>query len=666
MVKQLRDIKPKTPTQKPNTIWKLKAKPKKSYFIGLIIIFFVLFNLFGIVIQGKNYINLFANNAKQGISSLLSAKDKIALADFDTAQIAFTEAETIFKQLNQDTWFLQGNTKTPQALLESAKLISESGKMLAALAVNFKTLPDQFIQANAAYLQDKSSPKVNLTQPIVESLPILQKVNQNMELVNQNLSSVSTTFFPEDIQNQIEDAKVQVADLSQTLESFTNYLNIVLDLLGSQVPHTYLILIQNNYEARPAGGFLGSMVFAEVDNGILTQFDFKDIYDFDGIFTQNPDYLPPEYTGLNQKLWIRDANYTPDFPISASRIETLLQRANAPSFDTIISIDQTLIEELLGLTGPVLMPEYNAEISAKTYFSVFTYLIEANQKQNANDKQILADFMREFEKKVFAVTDIKSLFNVFSSNLNKKHIQIFSKKSNIQDLITQFDFDNSFIPQNSPQENLLLVTTSSIGGNKSDKYIKERIIFNTHFKKDNSIQNSITVRKFHSYSDLIERSWTNSLIPFGVTQIDNPSRYVLGRGNNISMMKVYVPNDSVLISTKGVPLSQVETHTDPDLNQKYFMFKLSTKPGQFSQATLIYEPNIKLKPNPVAEYSLNLQMQAGTHNTTFQKTYTFQDPTEQRILDQIPDITGFDEQNRPFAEFELESDMILNAVYTKN
>lgn len=667
MVKKIVDIKAKNPNSKPKVSWKKSAKPAKSlFFIGLIIVFFILINFIGIFTAGKTYLSEIKNFGQQGLSSLLSASEKVKVADFNQAAASFKQAEATFNLLSKDTWFLQNDLINPELLLTSAKLVASAGQDLSKIADKLKPLPQNLIDANAKFLQDKYTRPQNLTDNLLESIEQVKSSAAKIDQVVANLDSKSFNLIPNNLITLKQDAKTQLQDLQQSLNSLITYLEVVADLLGSKVPHTYLILIQNNYESRPAGGFLGSMVYAEVNAGILTSFDFKDVYDFDGILTDNPPELPPEYQGFNQKLWIRDANFTPDFAISAARVEKLLQRAKAPSVDTVLSIDQTFIEDLLQLTGPILLPEYNAQITAKNYFTVLTYLVEANKEANSNDKQILGTFLTEFEKQVFQLTNFQALFQVFSNNISQKHIQIFSKKEFIQDQIELFNVGNTF-SINKPNQDLLLITNTSIGGNKTDRYLKQRFIHNTSVSQNGQIQNTLTIRKFHAFTNSEEFTWQAQLARFGVTELVDYARYILGRGDNVSMVKVYIPDKSKIIAISGHdPSFKPKMHFDTDLSQNYLLLKTSLKPGKTNEVTITYQPPIKLKFNPVSEYSLKLIKQAGTTNTVFQKTYSAPNLNQPKLYTHLPDLTSFDQAGKPTVEFTFQNDQELVAVFAKN
>lgn len=666
MVNKLNDLKPKTKLPKPKHFWTLKPKSKKSLFVSILVGLFILINLAIILAEGGRFIQDFKDTTKRGVGSLFQARASVAVANFEAARASFLEAEKLFTNLNQNSWFLSNSIANPDLLLNSATILSSVGQELTLIADDFLDLPDQFLKANQAFLTNSETESLNLTAPIRQNLAKITTINQSVNQVINNLNRVNTTVFPSSVRQDFNNARAEIQNLYELLIRFQNYLDLVLDLLGDQVPHTYLILLQNNYEIRPAGGFLGSMIFAEVDQGVLTQFDFKDVYDFDGIFTNNPDYLPPEYEGFNELLWIRDANYTPDFAISAARIESLMQQAKAPSFDTVISIDQTLIEDVLTITGPVLLPSYNANITAENFFTVLTYLVEAKKYENEDDKGILSEFIQSFQNALFDSIDFQLLAGIFIQNLDTKHLQLFSKKPAIQTQIEFYNFGNRFQAQNIPKNhNYLLVTNTSIGGNKTDKFIKQRLIYNTHFNPDNSIQNTLTIRRHHSFTDAQELRWQSQLRPFGVTQMVDYTRYILGRGDNLSMVKVFVPNNTKLLSVAGLDsTAEISQHLDPDLNNQYFLFPIRVKPGQTTEVSLKFAPQIRLNPNPTDTYYLHLQSQAGALNTHFNKTYTFSNPESQRIFSHQPEISAFDPDGNPTINFSFSNDITLRGLYS--
>lgn len=87
----------------------------------------------------------------------------------------------------------------------------------------------------------------------------------------------------------------------------------MLELLGDRYPERYLVLLQNDSEARPTGGFIGSFMIVDINDGYITKMDFHDVYEFDGQLSE--DIPAPEDIAKISKNWrLRDSNYSPISP----------------------------------------------------------------------------------------------------------------------------------------------------------------------------------------------------------------------------------------------------------------------------------------------------------------------------------------------------------------
>jgi len=98
-------------------------------------------------------------------------------------------------------------------------------------------------------------------------------------------------------------------------------------LIGFNGPRKYLILFQNNNEIRPTGGFIGSYAFLYLNEGKIEELSIDDIYNPDGqIDVRNIRVTPPKPIGdflIEDRMYIRNANWDPDLPRSAAAIKPL-------------------------------------------------------------------------------------------------------------------------------------------------------------------------------------------------------------------------------------------------------------------------------------------------------------------------------------------------------
>lgn len=127
----------------------------------------------------------------------------------------------------------------------------------------------------------------------------------------------------------------------------------------------YLILLQNQMELRPTGGFLGSYAVAKVNNGRLIDVSVQDIYEPDGRVTEYIEPPAPVQEAFNLgTLRLRDANWDPDFPKTARTLLWYFDKAGEGKFDGVIATNLLVFQQALRTIGPVKLIDWGEEITA--------------------------------------------------------------------------------------------------------------------------------------------------------------------------------------------------------------------------------------------------------------------------------------------------------------
>jgi hypothetical protein len=644
-----------------NFVWKTsKPKTKLDQALPLIIVggLIIILLTFAVVYsRGKAIAGEIIELSKTGYFTLDSAKEQVKTADWNQALTSFKQSQSVFKELKDKSRYFEGSVASPKLVAEAGEHLSKAGELMTNVVLNVSNLPEKVLEIN---LTNSDGPKESITNELVAIQPDLIEVNENLKAALEKFQNVNSSLLPKETRQQFTEAIAALEAITNQFDQLERDLPAILALLGNDAVHRYLILVQNNYELRPTGGFIGNLIFVEVSEGNMTLFEKHDVYDYDGQL-RNPEEVPPEYIGFVTELGIRDANYVPHFPTSAEKIDKLLQRANAPSFDTIVAVDHKLLNDLLRHTGAINLEDYpDGEITAENFSIVLTYLIEANKLQNINDKGILKGFVEDLKTKILANPDITNLLRIININVQTKHIQLFSKDNRIQSIFERYGVAGTVSKDIADDEDYLLITNSSIGGNKTDPYIQERIIHTTNISAKAKVSNDLTIRKFHSFTDREELYWQRLLRPFGVEELHDPTRYVLGRGDNVSQVKVYVPFGSKLTSASGIDLNTIQTFNDSETLKTYFLFPMSVSPKQTTEVSISYETPIKLNPKPVTAYKLNLQKQSGTENVIFEKYYNIAENFKPETY--YPKDYNIDKEGDYSYEFTLNSDTKMAAI----
>ncbi|MFO7669353.1 MAG: DUF4012 domain-containing protein, partial [Bacteroidales bacterium] len=150
-----------------------------------------------------------------------------------------------------------------------------------------------------------------------------------------------------------------VPPLVRTLGMLDTFLPQAGTVLGMEGPRRYLIIGQNNFELRATGGFMGSLGIATVDQGRIVDLDYRRSYDWDN--PRREKVQPPlAYVRyMRFGAWfIRDANFSPDFPTAAQTIQMFWQLDGHPPVDGIVALDLYALQALLTAIGPVTVPGY--------------------------------------------------------------------------------------------------------------------------------------------------------------------------------------------------------------------------------------------------------------------------------------------------------------------
>ncbi len=598
------------PREKP--LIKNRFKPVYGFLIMAFAVIF-LFNLFKITDQIFNIAYDVEANAFNGYENLVEGGRDAVDSNFGGAVQYFDSAGFAFEEAKKQLWFLSSRTqigakKTPgdtaYAFLEAGENLSDAASYFTQGASGLQEIPVLFLQKNA--LKDENfKPNVSLTEKLKSSLNLFDLAYNEVSQANEKLKNTPELILPSELKSTLN-------ELISVLDELKKRVPAVLSMLGDRYPHRYLILFQNNAESRPTGGFIGSFMIVDVNDGFITNADFHDVYDFDGQLNVHVP-APEEIAELTTNWRMRDSNYSPDFSVSAKKAAWFLEKEGGPGVDTVIAINQSLLGDLLGITGPVSVEGLDADLDSSNYNTVLTYIIESKLEGETTPKKILDRVIPELQKKLAHEAQFKNILAVITKEIQKKNIIAWSKNENIQHFFEEIGI-SATMPKIPEDEDYFSLSSINIGGNKSDIYLKTTVTHETQIKKDGKITNMVTIERTHTWDPSIRLKWRNQLEPFGFGDIPDWVQNILGKGNNKSVLKLYVPRGSVLINTLGKEIKDVNTGYEESVDKGYFYFTDEVAPQNTSRVSLSYELPYKLDLNFADEYRLTVQKQPGLLN----------------------------------------------------
>lgn len=633
-------------------------------FFAIAFIIFLAFTFTGIYMNGQSFLMENKSIAFAGYDNLKEGARSLADQDFSRAELLFEGAELAFGAMDRNMRFLTGQANhylksdlyldATQKLLESGMAVSRIGQELSGLLADSRDIPTIFIQQN---LHDDSS--IHLTDLIGTQKVRLERVTAEMLLIQKNLTTLNAETLPKDLRQTLEMAQGHVGTFLAALREVNDNFKTTLTLLGAPMPHRYLVLLQNNHELRATGGFIGSYALIDVNDGAITKVEVKDIYQTDG---QLAEVIapPPGIDQVADRLYMRDANYSPDFPTTAREIMWFLEHSQGPTVDTVIAIDQTVAEKLLTLTGEVVVPNFPFAIRAENFNDIFSYHIESKLSETGTPKQMLIDFIPVLKERLLSLEHFSQLNDIALNLISSRHIQVYSTNSNIQALARRMHLDGEMIAA-EPDVDYLSVITTAIGGNKSDAFIKTNLAHHTDIGHMGEVTDHLTIQKTHTWQEEDFAYWKKLITRYGAGKLtEHTLRFIHGEGDNTDYMRVYVPKGSRLIGLEGVDIENMQSFED--LGYTVFAFTFGPLPAGTSQTVkLSYKLPFELNPTGSAKgfdtYRFIAQKQAGAENITLSKSLQTSDylqvletypPTEKTAFTLYPQYETALSQNQIF------------------
>jgi hypothetical protein len=183
----------------------------------------------------------------------------------------------------------------------------------------------------------------------------------------------SLAAVPDGLIGQVESVRdamtTRIDTYGPVLDTYTEVSARLPSILGWDGPRRYLVLTQDPAELRPSGGLIGSYGIIAFDRGRITERRFLGVtaldYPWDFPFIAPPQELADYLLGPKQPWQFADAGWSPDFPTSAQDSLRLYTNESGDSqIDGVLGINTYTIDQLLRVTGPIAVPDYDVTIAS--------------------------------------------------------------------------------------------------------------------------------------------------------------------------------------------------------------------------------------------------------------------------------------------------------------
>ena len=483
-------------------------------------------------------------------------------------------------------------------LLDSSEQLFASAQDLSLTVVNIMPNKSGFGQVTE-----------NLSR---ENLIILEKKVENFTSIlyksQANIEKVTLPYFPK------ERIKTALSPILSQLTAAYEILPTAEKIFFADGTKVYLVLLQNNMELRPTGGFIGSYGLLTISSGKIVNFKIEDVYTADGQLKGHVDPPPAIRKYLSQPhFFLRDSNFDPDFAASAVQASWFLQKELGKDVDGVIALNLTLAQKLMQVVGSIKLSDFgNEEITSANFFSQVNYFSQDNFFPGSTQKKdILTGITNEIMTKMTGDGQINygQLLPIIKQSLEQKNILFYFKGETLQKFVEDHGWagrmakvqcvvmKNAFGKQSASNTNSCLpdylsIIEANLGVNKANYFINKSTIIEKKITADGQLSTTVTL-SYENQNNITFR---------------NPLTYV-----NYLRFFVPVPSKLVSVSLNNAPLSPVDIDTDTYADDKtVFGFLVKIASGNKGVVKITYLQSFKLE--SLSSYQLFYQKQAGDKN----------------------------------------------------
>lgn len=250
--------------------------------------------------------------------------------------------------------------------------------------------------------------------------------------------------------------------------------------LGSRGPRQYLIATENNAEMRDQGTIL-SLATMTSEAGRLQVGSPSSIYDYP--LSSPVDYpVPPGmqavFGAYQPTLLWQSANATAGFPWSGGDLAAMYRQATGVQVDGVVAIDVVALENLLALTGPVLVPGIAEPVTPENVVTVLLHDLYEGYPPSPSGQAARQDEVALVVRTVLTRMegmhlDLAALADALSADVAGRHLMVWDAVAANEATLHAFGADGS-VDGTDPRHTFTFALENATA-TKLDYYVTERV-----------------------------------------------------------------------------------------------------------------------------------------------------------------------------------------------
>ncbi|QAY60634.1 DUF4012 domain-containing protein [Microbacterium protaetiae] len=287
-------------------------------------------------------------------------------------------------------------------------------------------------------------------EPVEEAAKSLPEINAAFAAAQERLDGVDRTKILPVVDNAIGSLFDVMDEAGPVLEQVEHYLPTILSVAGADEKRTYMLVFQNNAEARAAGGLPAATAIVEVDNGHIK------LQDQTNTNTFRRDLLVIDPPAEVQSLYEADTfrgfgNFTrtPDYLTTAAAFDSLWNITTGKHLDGVIMLDPVVLAHVLKVTGPITTAD-GRQLSSDNVVDALLYDAYVRYKgNNAQDAFFASVAERVFKKLSSGDWDVMDMLDELHGSIVEDRLKAWFADDAEEAMATELGMDGKLTTDNT-------------------------------------------------------------------------------------------------------------------------------------------------------------------------------------------------------------------------
>ncbi|MBP6943100.1 MAG: DUF4012 domain-containing protein [Candidatus Buchananbacteria bacterium] len=547
------------------------------------------------------------------------------------------ETTAIHERLQQ-LWWLHLITPVRETVTSGDRLLVVANDIMVSYESALKTLS----QMDARLRDDElaigfasAEQRARVLETIVSERAQLETTARELATARQDLDAINTTDLRGPLAHELQQLHALLADVITNTDIALPIFGHLPEMLGHDREKTYLIVFQNNTELRPTGGFIGSYGLLKVRNGELISLDTDDVYNLDKL-SEGKLKVPapaPLQRYLNQPVWyLRDSNWSPDWPTSAKQIEWFwneerrVARLPEQKLDGVIGLTPEFISNLISATGPLMVD--GITFTDTDFTQILEQFVEFDYRDRGihptDRKDIIGPLSLLLIERLSTLSPDKLLqaWLAFKKNIDQKQILVYFNDPTLQTAFAAQDWSGVMKPVT---DDYLMLVDSNLGALKTDQVINRSLTYAVAENEQQELISTLTVTYQHA----------GQRVPGIISAYRTYARVYVPAGSWFLNAHTETTGERrELVITKDVEIGD-------EFDRRVAATLVTVAPGETTKLVMSY----RLPPAVVASYQarryeLLVQKQPGTNGHPLQISLDLKQPITAYLSDRLPKATA--------------------------